>query len=164
MHLHCASWPHPNTGRPPGCPIVAVVYLRLNLSLHLRSPGPSTNTGVLLYLRRVQGFYFVLVLASNNRFCTYHNWCNLPFFWLPSLVSAGTCLSQDFRSETYFRNFALYKCVYVTRVVNVEPTRDRTARRIILKLEVHVELHVSGSAPPAAQGTLGRLSVPSTSL
>ena len=86
------------------------------------SSGPSTNTGVLMYLRRVQGFYFVLVLASNNRFCTYHNWCNLPFFWLPSLVSAGTCLSQDFRSETYFRNFALYKCVYVNKgsVVNVD--------------------------------------------
>jgi alkanesulfonate monooxygenase SsuD/methylene tetrahydromethanopterin reductase-like flavin-dependent oxidoreductase (luciferase family) len=43
-------------------------------------PGPDTNTGVLMYLRRVQGFYFVLVLASNNRFCTYHNWYNLPFF------------------------------------------------------------------------------------
>ena len=26
--------------------------------------GPNTNTGVLMYLRRVQGFYFVLVLAS----------------------------------------------------------------------------------------------------
>jgi hypothetical protein len=43
-------------------------------------PGPNTNTGVLMYLRRVQRFYFVLVLASNNRFCTYHNWYNLPFF------------------------------------------------------------------------------------
>ena len=76
---------------------------------------PQAPTRILMYLRRVQGFYFVLVLASNNRFCTYHNWCNLPFFWLPSLVSAGTCLSQDFRSETYFRNFALYKCVYVNK-------------------------------------------------
>ena len=44
-HLHCVSWPHPNTGRSSGCPIAVVVYLiRPNRGLTAVLLGKSTTT------------------------------------------------------------------------------------------------------------------------
>ena len=47
LHLHCVSWPHPNTGRlgSPGRPIAVVVYLiRPNRGLTVVLLGKSTTT------------------------------------------------------------------------------------------------------------------------
>ncbi len=44
-HLHCVSWPHPNTGRSPVRPIAVVVYLiRPNRGLTAVLLGKSTTT------------------------------------------------------------------------------------------------------------------------
>ncbi len=44
-HLHCVSWPHPNTGRSPARPIAVVVYLiRPNRGLTAVLLGKSTTT------------------------------------------------------------------------------------------------------------------------
>ena len=43
-HLHCVSWPHPNTGRSPVRPIAVVVYLiRPNRGLTAVLLGKSTT-------------------------------------------------------------------------------------------------------------------------
>ena len=119
--------------------------------IHVYSCIYDEYKGFILYLYLQVTTDFVLTIIRTT--------CH---FLVADVLSAGTCPSQDFRSETYFQK--LCDSINGYNILTVDANSRGTARRIILKLEVHVELHVSGSAPPAAQGTLGRLSVPSTSL
>ncbi len=92
-HLHCVSWPHPNTGRSPVRPIAVVVYLiRPNGGLTAVLLGKSTTTTALA--QRARGSRETLFFFSFYLFISFNYFLFIYLFHLINQLNSISLLTS----------------------------------------------------------------------